>query len=223
MGWGLGNHLLKRSYGTSSTWPRRGTASLLQAHQLTPEPSCQGRNRSCPGTSPWARSPQRPLLPFPHAEKTGFPRYCPRGGNGCSSGLQLQRAWGDRSVAGLGLRPMGGSQLSFGQDSVTEPIAPQVRVQPRGAHVVSWEKSQLLTACSKVCSPGLSCWPKPSPLGSQLGLCAGWSQLHRPITARPQHEPRGQGQRPLQWPRIPQASSWQSAGSMVLLGQQGGE
>ncbi|KAF6125316.1 hypothetical protein HJG60_009824 [Phyllostomus discolor] len=78
-----------------------------------------------------------------HAEKTGFPRRCPCGGNRCSSGLQLQRAWGDSSVAGLGLRPMGGSQLSFGQDSITEPIAPQVGVQPRGAHVVSWEKSQL--------------------------------------------------------------------------------
>lgn len=48
-----------------STWPQRGTGSLLQAHQLTPEPSHQDGNQSCPGTPSWARGPHRPLLPSP--------------------------------------------------------------------------------------------------------------------------------------------------------------
>lgn len=97
---------------------------------------------------------RRPNFPDPH------------GGNRCSSGLQLQRAWDDRSVVGLGFRPISGSQwLSFGQDSITEPMESPSGGTAQGVHVVSWEKSQLpYRACSRVCSPGLSCWA-PAQVG----------------------------------------------------------
>lgn len=154
--------------------PWRGTASLLQARQLSPKP------RAWPGI----RAAQNRALAHrsPHAEKTCLPS-----GNSCSSGLQLQGAW-VACVTELGFRPTGGSQLSSGQDFLTEPMASRVGLRPR-AHAGIWRTADFLTACSSGC-------PKPLPLVLRLGLCPGRSQLHRPITSRPQTGPWGQGPRP---------------------------
>lgn len=115
-------------------------------------------------------------------------------------------------VTELGFRPTDGSQLSFGQGFLTEPMASRVGLRPR-AHAGIWRTADFLTACSRVCCP------KPLPLVLGLGLCPGRSQPHGPITSRPHTGPWAQGPRPLLQPHITQASSWQCTGGMVFLGQ----